>query len=105
MAERTITRADQPFTSRDNRQADGLIPKEELMSEKPWLAHYDEGVPKTLRPYPEITLIETLRETVKLKPEYPVLLFKGASMSAKTLEQLSNALGAALIAMGVKKGD
>jgi long-chain acyl-CoA synthetase len=75
------------------------------MSGKPWLDHYDEGVPKTLEPYPEITLIETLRETVQLQSGHPVLRFKGADMSATQLEQLSNALGAALIARGVKKGD
>jgi long-chain acyl-CoA synthetase len=75
------------------------------MSGNPWLDHYDEGVPKTLRPYPEITLIETLRETVNLKPDFPILLFKETPMSAKELERLSNALGAALIAKGVNKGD
>ncbi|OGN95346.1 MAG: AMP-dependent synthetase, partial [Chloroflexi bacterium RBG_13_50_21] len=75
------------------------------MSGKPWLDHYDEGVPKTLRPYPEITLIETLRETMHLRPNFPVLMFKGAPMSAKELERLSNALGAALIAKGFKKGE
>ena len=75
------------------------------MSAKPWLDHYVEGVPKTLQPYPEITLIETLRETVNLKPDFPVLLFKGAPMSAMELERLSNAMAAALIAKGLKKGD
>jgi long-chain acyl-CoA synthetase len=75
------------------------------MSGNLWLDHYDEGVPKTLRPYPEITLIETLRETVNLKPDFPILLFKETPMSAKELERLSNALGAALIAKGVNKGD
>jgi long-chain acyl-CoA synthetase len=75
------------------------------MSDKPWLNHYAEGVPKSLQPYPEITLIETLREAAKQKPDYPILLFKGAPMSTGELERLSNALGAALIARGVKKGD
>src|SRR4030043_2219081 len=75
------------------------------MSGKPWLEHYDEDVPKTLQPYPEITLIETLRETVKLRPDFPVILFKEAPMSAIELERLSNSLGAALIAKGVQKGD
>jgi long-chain acyl-CoA synthetase len=75
------------------------------MSEKPWLEHYDQGVPKTLKPYPDITLIETLRETVQIKPEFPVLLFKGAPMCALDLERLSNDLGAALISKEVKKGD
>jgi long-chain acyl-CoA synthetase len=75
------------------------------MPEKPWLEHYDQGVPKTLKPYPEITLIETLRETVSIKPEFPVLLFKGAPMCAADLEQLSNSMAAALTAQGLKKGD
>ena len=75
------------------------------MSEKPWLEHYDQGVPKTFKPYPEITLIDTLRDIVRQKPEFPVLLFKGAPMCAMDLEQISNAMGAALIAKGVKKGD
>src|SRR4030042_3586348 len=75
------------------------------MTGKSWLEHYDEDVPKTLQPYPEITLIETLRETVKLKPDFPVILFKEAPMSAIELERLSNSLGADLTARGVKKGD
>jgi len=75
------------------------------MSEKPWLEHYDQGVPKTFKPYPEITLIDTLRDIVRQKPKFPVLLFKGAPMCAMDLEQISNAMGAALIAKGVKKGD
>ena len=75
------------------------------MSEKPWLEHYDQGVPVTLKPYPEITLIDTLHEIVSIKPEFPVLLFKGAPMCAMDLEQLSDAMSAALTAKGVKKGD
>jgi len=75
------------------------------MTEKPWLDHYDEDVPKTLQPYPEITLIETLREIVQLKPDFPVLIFKGAPMNAVELERLSNSLAVALITKGIRKGD
>jgi len=75
------------------------------MPEKPWLEHYDQGVPKTLIPYPEITLIDTLSETVSIKPDFPVLWFKGEPMCAVDLEQLSNSMAAALIARGLKKGD
>jgi long-chain acyl-CoA synthetase len=75
------------------------------MSSKLWLEHYDEGVPQTLKPYPEITLVDTLSETVKLRPAFPVLRFKGEDMSATKLDQLSDALGAALIARGLGKGD
>jgi long-chain acyl-CoA synthetase len=75
------------------------------MIEKPWLDHYDEDVPKTLQPYPEITLIETLREIVQLKPDFPVLIFKGAPMKAVELERLSNSLAVALTTKGIRKGD
>ena len=40
------------------------------MDEKPWFKSYDPGMPHTLRPYPESTLLEAVRETVKLRPEH-----------------------------------
>ncbi|HEV8233471.1 MAG TPA: AMP-binding protein [Gemmatimonadaceae bacterium] len=71
----------------------------------PWLAHYDPGVPATLKPYPERTLLYYLSETVRTRPDHPVLLFKGRPMSATELDTASNAFAAALTELGVKKGD
>jgi len=75
------------------------------MIEHPWFKSYDPGMPHTLQPYPESTLLEAVRETVTLRPEHTALIFKGRRMSYADLELLSNAFGSALVDLGVKKGD
>ncbi|OGP83116.1 MAG: AMP-dependent synthetase [Deltaproteobacteria bacterium RBG_16_54_11] len=75
------------------------------MKTKPWLKHYDEGVPHTLKPYPQRTLIDIVRESAAQRPDHPALLFKGRAMSNADLERLSNAFANALVQLGVKKGD
>jgi long-chain acyl-CoA synthetase len=71
----------------------------------PWLKHYDEGVPYTLQPYPELTLIDIVAESAAQRPDHPALLFKGRTISYAELEELSNAFASALSRLGVKKGD
>lgn len=73
--------------------------------ERPWLAHHDEGVPHTLEPFPECTLLDVVRSAARERPDHPALLFKGASLSYRELERLSDAFAAALVAQGVEKGD
>ena len=75
------------------------------MEEKPWFKSYDPGMPHTLKPYPECTLLDEVRDTVQLRPKHTALIFKGRRMSYAELEQLSNAFGTALVDLGVKKGD
>ncbi len=75
------------------------------MNEKPWLKHYDQGVPHSLEPYPQKTLLDIVNETSSQRPNHPALLFKGSVMSYAQLEQLSNDFAHALIKMGVKKND
>jgi long-chain acyl-CoA synthetase len=70
-----------------------------------WLRQYDEGVPHTLRPYPERTLLDVVSDTARQRPDHPALLFKGAHLSYVELERLSDAFAAALVAQGVQKGD
>jgi len=71
----------------------------------PWLKHYDEGVPHTLKPYPKRTLIDIVGESAAQRPNHPALLFKGRAISYADLERLSNAFASALVKLGVKKGD
>jgi long-chain acyl-CoA synthetase len=71
----------------------------------PWLAHYDAGVPQTLAPYPHRTLLDYLADSVRERPQQPALLFKGRSFSLAELERTSNEFAAALISLGVKRGD
>ena len=75
------------------------------MEERSWFKSYDPGMPHTLRPYPERTLLEVVRDTVQERPNHTALIFKGRRMSYAELEQLSNAFGTALVDLGVKKGD
>ena len=73
------------------------------MDEKPWFKSYDPGLPHTLQPYPERTLLEVMADTLHERPEHTAMLFKGARISYAELEQLSNAFAAALVAQGVRK--
>jgi len=70
-----------------------------------WLDRYDEGVPSTLEPYPERTLLDYLTEAARNWPDRPALLFKGSKVSYGQLEEESDSLAAGLVAIGVKRGD
>ncbi|HEV3484304.1 MAG TPA: long-chain fatty acid--CoA ligase [Vicinamibacterales bacterium] len=71
----------------------------------PWLEHYDAGVPATLEPYPDRTLLDYLTETAQQWRDRPALLFKGATMKYAELERLSDSFAAALVELGVHPGD
>jgi long-chain acyl-CoA synthetase len=71
----------------------------------PWLSHYDPGVPPSLTPYPDRTLLDYLADSVRERPDHPILIFKGRVMNGAEVDQLSDAFAAALADLGVKKGD
>jgi long-chain acyl-CoA synthetase len=73
--------------------------------DKPWFKSYDPGLPQTLHPYPERTLLEVIAETARQRPEHTALIFKGRCLSYAELEQASDALAAALAGLGVQKGE
>ena len=70
---------------------------------RPWIAHYDEGVPPSLV-YPPGTLVDVLRATAAERPAHPALLFKGTALSYCDLDRLSTAFAASLAADGVRPG-
>src|SRR5690349_14728659 len=72
---------------------------------KPWLAQYDAGVPQSLQPYPDKTLLDYLADLARQEPSRPALLFKGTAMSYSELQRDSDACAAAFAALGVKRGD
>jgi long-chain acyl-CoA synthetase len=71
----------------------------------PWLAHYDPGVPATLAPYPDRTLIDYVADAARGRPTSPALLFKGATVSYGELDRLSDACASAFAALGITRGD
>jgi long-chain acyl-CoA synthetase len=92
--------------------SDACIFMEDGMA-KPWLAHYDPGVPATLD-YPRIPLFDLLADSARKYPNHVavklVLRYFGsfALGGALTYEQLldqANRFAAALHALGVRKGD
>ena len=75
------------------------------MTDFPWLAHYDPGVPHTLQPYPARTLLDYVSDSVRERPDHPAFLFKGRPFSLAELQRTSDAFAAALTSLGVKRGD
>jgi long-chain acyl-CoA synthetase len=75
------------------------------MSTRIWLARYDPGVPATLAPYPDETLVDLVRHRAHERPSAPALRFEGAVTSYGTLVREAEAFGRALERRGVRPGD
>ena len=75
------------------------------MAGKPWIVHYDAGVPSTLAPYPPRTLLEYVADTARQRFDHPALIFKNRRLTYGALERQSQAFAATLREWGVKKGD
>ncbi len=74
------------------------------MNNRPWLAHYDKGVPQTID-YPKAPLFHFLEEAARQYPDRACTIFKGAIITYREMNALTDHMAAALIEMGVKKGD
>ena len=75
------------------------------MNNKPWFKHYDQGMPYTLAPYLECTLMDVVSESANQRPNHPALLFQGNTLSYGELERLSTFFASALTELGIKPGD
>jgi long-chain acyl-CoA synthetase len=82
-------------------------------ADRPWTKHYDKGVKATLD-YPEITLQDFLKQTASRIPNNPALITSAhlpvvgrldKAVTYGELDRYSDALAAALVDMGLKKGD
>lgn len=74
------------------------------MEDRPWLKKYDQGVPHHID-YPEVPLFALLEETARKYPETPCTIFKGAKISFREMNQITDRLATGLTEVGVKKGD
>lgn len=81
---------------------------------RPWTNKYDAGVPKTLEPYPDVSVQDFLQDAARKAPENPALISSAHvpifgrisnTLSYGELDSQSDALASGLIAMGLKKGD
>ncbi|HEY0241123.1 MAG TPA: AMP-binding protein [Gemmatimonadaceae bacterium] len=78
---------------------------EAAASENAWHRNYDEGVPRSLEPYPDLTLLDYLRQNAATAPDRTALLFKGARISYAALERWSDRFASSLERLGVQRGD
>jgi long-chain acyl-CoA synthetase len=75
------------------------------MAEYPWYKSYDKGVPYSLAPYPDTTLLDLIAETTREMPEHTFMYFKDRYFTYKEATRLFDVMASALIANGVKQGD
>lgn len=74
------------------------------MESRIWHKNYDKGVPTTIE-YPKAPLFHFLEEAARKYPDRACTIFKGAVVSYREINEQSNHMAAALVDMGVKKGD
>ena len=74
------------------------------MTEKPWLANYDKGVPHTIE-IPNVPFFHFLDESARKYPDRACTIFKGAVITFQEMNAITDHVAAALVDMGVKKGD
>ncbi len=74
------------------------------MDSRPWVKNYDKGVRATLE-YPARPLFHFLEDAAQKYPDRPCTLFKGAKITFKEMNDITDQVAAALVKMGVKKGD
>lgn len=75
-----------------------------LMQRRPWLAHYEDGVPFTLS-YPTQPLFRFLDIAARRFPMRPAIIYFDTVLTYRQLRRASNRFANALLTLGVKKGD
>jgi long-chain acyl-CoA synthetase len=71
---------------------------------RPWLAHYDAGVPETVE-IPQLPVDGLLRATAERMADRTALIFFGARTSFAELDRAADRFAHVLRSMGVQKGD
>jgi long-chain acyl-CoA synthetase len=89
-------KVDEPSWWGNRRNADAL-------ADRPWLRHYEQGVPVTLG-LPKRPLFRLLHSTVRRYGNRPALVFAGRTLTYKQLDAECNRLANALRSLGVEKG-
>jgi long-chain acyl-CoA synthetase len=72
--------------------------------DKPWLAHYEKGVPENID-YEHVTLPEYLENSAHRYPERTALICEGFKISYRRLNEMADRLAACLSALDVGRGD
>ncbi|UCH59960.1 MAG: long-chain fatty acid--CoA ligase [Anaerolineales bacterium] len=74
------------------------------MEDRPWIKNYDAGVPHHIE-YPQVPFVRVFENAVNKYPETPCTIFKGAKITYREMNELTDRLAAGLSSIGIKKGD
>ena len=87
---------------RDEEPASVKSTRDTLEQERPWLAHYEKGVPYTIG-IPNIPAHHLLRSAVRRFPRHTALIFEGRKLSYRKLNHEVNRFANALLSLGLGK--
>jgi long-chain acyl-CoA synthetase len=74
-----------------------------LLAERPWLVHYESGVPFTID-VPRLPLTRLLDRAWRRFPRKPAIIYQGRSLSYKTVSAQAGRFANALQSLGVSQG-
>ncbi len=72
---------------------------------RPWLAHYEPGVPASLAPYPDQPAFAFLEKSAAAYPQRACTIFKGQVITYQEMDRLVEKVATALCELGLQKGD
>ena len=72
---------------------------------RPWFKSYPPGVPKTLEPYPDLSVFAMLEASARRLPEKTAIAWLGRHIPYKKLLREVERFSAVLAGLGVEKGD
>jgi len=88
---------------RDDKPASDVSNREILERERPWLAHYEKGIPYTIG-IPNIPAHHLLRSAVRRFPRKTAIIFEGSRLTYRRLNHEANRFANALLSLGLGKG-
>jgi long-chain acyl-CoA synthetase len=76
-----------------------------MTQHRPWFNKWPADVPRTLEPFPELSLYRLLQDAAAGFPDKPATAFFGAHLTYRELLDHVDRFSAVLAGLGVKKGD
>ena len=71
---------------------------------KPWLSHYDEGVPAKID-LPDVSLVDVFKDAVDRYRDATCLIFHDESITYSMVNDLSDRMARHLLKQGLRKGE
>jgi long-chain acyl-CoA synthetase len=95
---------DSKLSWRDAERVEKSQVHSELLRTRPWLVHYEAGVPHTLA-IPRVSIPELLESANRRFPHRKAVIFEGKLLTYLQVNKDVNRFANALISLGINKGD